>query len=535
MGSDFYFWATVLITFLATVVGGKVSRMRKKNNNNKKKATPPGPKKLHVIGNLHQLMAKSHQSMGPHRRLGELAQQHGPVMALQLGQVPHVVISSAAAAEQVMKTHDAVFASRPSSLTGHILFYGSKDLFFSPYGDHWRQMRKLCTLELLTARRVASFRSIRAEELSRLVSALSAAAAATAEGRIVDLKTMLLSLTNTITFRSAFGMASPKLTEEFVSVVDRITGAIGGFKLSDLFPSVKFLPVVTGLQSRLAAIRRAVDGVLDEVIGQHVEARRRRQEVRSSSSATEETTEDLVDVLLNLQQEGTGGGGGAAADSVHQYLTMDAIKAILLNMFLGGTESAALTVEWVMSQMMKNPSVMQRAQKEVRSVFRDNVDEERLHQLEYLHAVIKETFRLQPPSPLLSPKLTGENVEIGGFEVSTKSRVLVNVWAIGRDPQYWTEPERFYPERFLNSPIDYKGTHFGLIPFAAGRRMCPGIQFGMTIVQFTLANLLFHFDWKLPRGVEPESLDMTEIFDTALRRKEKLCLVPVIPARAASK
>ncbi|RHN57898.1 putative premnaspirodiene oxygenase [Medicago truncatula] len=165
-----------------------------------------------------------------------------------------------------------------------------------------------------------------------------------------------------------------------------------------------------------------------------------------------------------------------------------------------------------------------KAQAEVRRVFdrKGYVVETELHQLIYLKSVIKETMRLHPAIPLLIPRESMKPCQINGYDIPAKTRVLVNAWAIGRDPRYWVEAENFKPERFVNSPIDFNGTDFEYIPFGAGRRMCPGIAFGIPNVELPLAELLYHFDWKLLNGMKCEELDMTESFGITVGRKHDL-------------
>jgi cytochrome P450 len=150
-----------------------------------------------------------------------------------------------------------------------------------------------------------------------------------------------------------------------------------------------------------------------------------------------------------------------------------------------------------------------------------------MHQLIYLKSVIKETFRLHPIIPLLVPRESRERCQINGYEIPAKTRVIVNAWAIGRDPKYWVEPESFKPERFVDSLVDFKGTDFEFIPFGAGRRMCPGIAFALPNIELPLAMLLFHFDWMLPNGMKNEDLDMSETFGISVGRKHDLCLIPI--------
>jgi cytochrome P450 len=198
-------------------------------------------------------------------------------------------------------------------------------------------------------------------------------------------------------------------------------------------------------------------------------------------------------------------------------------------MFTAGGETSSGAVLWGMSEMVKNPKVMEEAQSEVRRVFdkKGFVDETEFHQLVYLKSVIKETLRLHPSLPLLLPRESRERCQINGYEIPAKTRILVNAWAIGRDPRYWIEAESFKPERFANSLIDFNGTNFEYIPFGAGRRMCPGLAFGIPNVELPLAQLLYHFDWKLPNGMKNEELDMAESFGISVGRKHDLCLIPI--------
>ena len=183
-----------------------------------------------------------------------------------------------------------------------------------------------------------------------------------------------------------------------------------------------------------------------------------------------------------------------------------------------------------MAEMIKDPRIMKKAQAEVREVFKmkGRVDENDLNELNYLKSVVKETLRLYPPVPLLLPRECGQACEINGYHIPSKTKVIVNAWAIARDPNYWTKPEIFYPERFINSAIDNKGSNFEYIPFGAGRRICPGNIFGLRNVELALAMLLYHFDWKLPNGMRSEELNMSEEFGISMTRKEDLLLIPFV-------
>ncbi|CAI0444440.1 unnamed protein product [Linum tenue] len=303
-----------------------------------------------------------------------MSKKYGVVMELQLGEIHNVFISSAEAPEQVMKTHNIIFSSRSATLGTDILFYGGRDMFFSPYSDYWRQLRKLCTMELLTVKRVLSFRSIGAKEVSNAVAQISRSIAS---GKVVDLKQLLLVLTTTMISRAALGKAPKLMTEKFVEVAEEMVGSLGGFRLSDLF-----LAIINGFRSKLLKLHEEVDLVLDEIINDHI-----------ANTFSDDKTDDLVDVLLKLKK----------SNDLGFSLTMEALKGVLLDMFLGGTDMTTLVIEWTMSEIMKNPCIMQRVQKLVRGIFRDNVDEVKLQELEYLNVVIKETLRLHPPAPIFIP------------------------------------------------------------------------------------------------------------------------------------
>ena len=146
-------------------------------------------------------------------------------------------------------------------------------------------------------------------------------------------------------------------------------------------------------------------------------------------------------------------------------------------------------------------------------------------ELRYLPLVIKEALRLHPPAALLVPRQCQSPCRVLGFDVPAGMTVIVNAWAVGRDPAHWDEPERFAPERFERSAKDFRGADFEFIPFGAGRRICPGMTFGLAHIELALAALLFHFDWALPGGLPAGELDMTEAFGIATPRRHDLLVV----------
>ncbi|KAG8094931.1 hypothetical protein GUJ93_ZPchr0012g21776 [Zizania palustris] len=461
---------------------------------------PPSPWGLPVIGHLHHLVGAL-----PHRAMRDLARRHGPLMLLRLGELPVVVASSADAAREVMKTHDIDFATRPMSRMTRLVFpVGTEGVIFAPYGEEWRELRKICTVELLSARRVHSFRSVREEEVGCLLRAVASAPLAEA----VNLSKLLSAYAADSSVRAIMGSRF-KDRNAFLTIMDRGLELFAKHSLPDLFPSSRLAMLLSPTPRRMKQHRREATAFMDAMIQEHQENR-----------AADDDKEDLLDVLLRIQREG----------DLQFPLSTDSIKSVVGDMFTGGSETAATTLQWIMAELMANPNVMHKAQDEIRQalVGHHNVTEDDLSNLKYIHLVIKEALRLHPPVPLLLPRECRRPCQVHGFEVPKGAQVLVNVWAITRDPEYWDKAEEFIPERFEQSSVDFKGTNFEYTPFGAGRRMCPGMGFGLANVEIALASLLYHFDWELPAGMESRVLDMTEKMVVTARRLHDLLLVPVL-------
>ncbi|CAI0540401.1 unnamed protein product [Linum tenue] len=356
-------------------------------------------------------------------------------------------------------------------------------------------MKRISLTELLGPRKTLSFRGIRETEVSGFIQSLRNCA-----GKPVNITEKLLNLTNRITTKAAFGYQCVD-EDEFVGLVNSAVKAASGFNVGDLYPSLGFLQDLTGMKSELLRTRNGLDLIFAKIIKQHQEKR------VNGGSDVESGFRGLVAFKCPI--------------------TSTNIKAVLVDLFIAGTDTSSITMEWAMSEMMKNPIVMRKAQPEVREAMKGKsiVTEADIQNLPYLDLAIKETFRLHPPIPLLFPRESKERCEIAGYEIAKKTKVIVNAWAIGRDPGAWEEPEHFIPERFDGSEIDFKGMHFELLPFRAGRRICPGIALGMANVELPLAQLLYYFDWELPGGLIAEKFNMEESFGATMRRKNPLYLV----------
>ncbi|XP_048554036.1 trimethyltridecatetraene synthase-like [Triticum urartu] len=489
---------------LATVllVSCLLSRHRSRGYN-----LPPGPKPWPIIGNLN-LIGKL-----PHRSIHALSRQYGPLMHLRFGSFPVLVGSSVKMAKFFLKTHDVAFTDRPKTAAGKYTTYNYSDITWSPYGAYWRQARKMCLTELFSAKRLQSYEYIRSEETAALVRGLYGGGAS----RVLVLKDYLSTASLNVITRMVLGKkylekevrngAGVVITtpEEFKWMLDELFFLNGVFNIGDSIPWLNWMDL-QGYVKRMKKLSKMFDQFLEHVVDEHSERRRREEQSFESK--------DMVDVLLQY----------ASDPSLEVKLNRDSVKAFTQDLIAGGTESSAVTVEWAISELLKKPTLFAKATEELdRVVGRARwVTEEDMWSLPYVEAIMKETMRLHPVAPMLVPRLSREDTSIDGYDILSGTQVLVSVWSIGRDPELWEAPEEFMPERFLDSRLDVKGQDYELLPFGSGRRMCPGYNLGLKVIQLSLANLLHGFVWRLPDGME---LSMDEIFGLSTPRKFPLEVV----------
>ncbi|VVA91178.1 unnamed protein product [Arabis nemorensis] len=470
---------------------------------------PPGPKKLPIIGNLHNLNGLLHAC------LRNLSQKYGPVMLLRFGYVPVVVISSREGAEEALKTQDLECCSRPETVSTRMISYNFKDIGFAPYGEEWKALRKLVVMELLNMKKFQSFRYIREEENDLLVMKLTESALRRSP---VNLKKTLFTLVASIICRLAFGIDIHKC--EFINE-DSVEDLVHKFDLvmetiafADFFPRVGWLlDRISGQNKILNNVFAELDTFFQNILDEHLKPGR-----------TVSESSDVVDVMVDLMKK-------QEKDGDSFKLTTDHFKGIISDLFLAGVNTSVITLTWAMTELIRNPRVMKKVQDEIRTTLGDKkerITEDDTNKLHYFKLVIKETFRLHPAAPLLLPRETMSQVKIHGYDIPAKTQIMINIYSIARDPKLWTNPEEFNPDRFLDSSIDYKGLSFELLPFGSGRRICPGMNMGIATVELGLLNLLYFFDWGLPEGKTVKDMDLEETGSVIISKKSTLELVPVL-------
>jgi cytochrome P450 len=302
--------------------------------------------------------------------------------------------------------------------------------------------------------------------------------------------------------------------DEFKWMLDELLLLNGVLNVGDWIPWLDWMDL-QGYVRRMKKVGKMFDAFMEYVLDAHSEQRRRDGEGF--------VARDMVDVLMQVADDPT----------LEVQFGRVGVKAFTQDLIAGGTESSSVTVEWALSELLRKPAIFAAATEELDRVIGRGrwVTEKDIPNLPYMEAIVKETMRVHPIVPLLIPRVAREDVVVGGYDIPKGARVLINVWTIGRDPELWDAPEEFSPERFVGSKMDVKGQDFELLPFGSGRRMCPGLNLGLKVIQLSLANLLHGFTWGLPEGMTKEEVSMDEVFGLSTTRKCPLEVViqPKLP------
>ncbi|KAL5823826.1 hypothetical protein ACOSQ4_021726 [Xanthoceras sorbifolium] len=466
---------------------------------------PPGPSPWPIIGNLNLMGPLPHQS------IHSLSKKYGPIMQLRFGSFPVVVGSSIEMAKYFLKTNDLNFATRPITSSGKYTTYNCSNIVWAPYGPYWRQARKIFLVELFSAKRLESFEYIRIEETKAFLHGLykSSCKPITLRDHLADLSLNVISrmaLGKKYTDESENEITTP---EEFKEMIEELFLLNGVLNIGDFIPWLEFLDL-QGYIKRMKSLMKKLDRFYEHVLGEH--------EARGRLLKDNYVAKDMVDVLLQLAED----------PNLEVKFERDQIKALIQDLLAGGTESSAVTLEWAMSELLKKPEIVNKATEELDRVIGRNrlVEEKDIVNLPYINVIVKEVMRLHPVAPMLVPRVAREDCKVAGYDIPKNTRLIVNVWTIGRDPTVWENPNEFCPERFIGKDIDVKGHDFELLPFGTGRRMCPGYSLGLKVLQSSLANLLHCFAWKLEGDMKNEDLNMEEIFGLSTPRKIPLLVIP---------
>ncbi|PIA43387.1 hypothetical protein AQUCO_01900041v1, partial [Aquilegia coerulea] len=446
---------------------------------------PPSPPSLPILGHLHLVKKPLH------RTLEALSKRYGPILFLRFGSRPVLLISTPSAVEECFTKNDVVFANRPTMLAAKHLNYNFTTLVSASYGPNWRNLRRFTLLEIFSLTRLHKTSSIRREEVQLFLQQLVQNNNSYSKLKKLELKSkfndlVFNNITKMIGLKRYYGEdVKDEDFEEaklFKEIMKETVELIGSPYIGDYLPMLRWLDF-KGVENKMIKLKKKRDCFLESVIDEH-------RRMKANGNGEGNTT---IDVLLSMQEREP------------DYYTNEIIHGIIMTLLTTGTHTSAMTLEWAMSLLLNHPKAMNKARAEIdNSIGKDHlIEESDLPKLTYLQNVINETLRLFPPTALIVPHESSAECSVGGFDIPCGTMLLVNTWAIHRDPKQWVEPDKFRPERFENGT----GEGFKFIPFGFGRRGCPGTRMAMRMVGLTLGSLIQCFEWENTDGTE---VDMAE-------------------------
>ncbi|KAE9619263.1 hypothetical protein Lal_00047766 [Lupinus albus] len=469
----------LLLLFTCTVIQVLRSFSNKGNHN-----LPPGPSLVTILGNLHEFWKKPQQTMA------KLANVYGPIMCFKVGHSTSVIISSPDMAKEVLQTHDILFSDRTIPQVVTSLNHDLLSLPFLPVSPLWRDLRKICNNELFASKTLDASQDLRRKKLQQLLNdmhQISLSGEAVNVG-IAAFKTCINFLS--YTFVSEDFVQNVSNDDEYKDLVATLLKLTGTPNLVDLFPVFKIFDP-QGLKRRTTSYLTKFFQILDNLINKRIKLREEKHYV---------TNNDMLDTLLNVSEQNS------------QMMDKKKIRHFLLDLLVAGTDTTAYALERAMTELVHNPAIMTKAKKELEQTIGigNPIEESDIARLPYLQAIIKETLRKYPPAPLLLPRKAKVDVQISGYTVPKGARVLINEWAIGRNPNFWENANSFSPQRFIGSTIDVKGQNFQLTPFGSGRRICPGSPLAIRMLHSMLGSLINTFDWKLENDMNPKDMNLDQ-------------------------
>ncbi|KAM7251454.1 hypothetical protein ACFE04_023337 [Oxalis oulophora] len=461
----------------------------------RRKKSPPSPPALPIIGHLHLLKEPLH------RTLHAFSEKYGPIYSLGFGSRFVLVVSSPSGVEECLKQNDIIFANRPIMAIGKHFGYNHTALTLASYGDHWRNLRRLCAIDIFSSHRLNKSLGIRREEIKILLHKLYKVSGN--QFAKVDLKSIFSELTFNVIVRMLTGkrfygedISGVKEAEQFRKIIEEALELSGAAFPGDYVPILKWVDF-TGNLKRIKRVGKEMDLILQSLIDAQ------RQNMSNMESAN-----TMVNHLLSLQE------------SKPEYYTDELIKGLAMVMILAGTDTSAVTLEWAMANLLNHPDILRKAREELDSRIEPYklIEEQDLSKLPYLQNIISETLRLHPAVPLLVPHRSSSECTIGGYDIPRDAMLLVNTWSIQRDPKFWDDATSFKPERFESLEIK-EGETFQMLPFGVGRRSCPGVALANRVVGLALGSLIQCFEWE---RVDEMKIDMAEGKGLTMPKAESL-------------
>nr|GMD96808.1 cytochrome P450 81F3-like [Ipomoea batatas] len=458
-----------------------------KHFHRKFKNHPPAPfLTLPLLGHLYLFKKPLHQA------LTNISNRYGPVLLLEFGSRKVLLVSSPSAAEECLSKHDVVFANRPRLMVGKYLGCNYTTVAWTSYSDHWRNLRRVAAIEILSTHRLQMLHDIRADEVKYMIRKLDSSSKA---GAPVEMKSVFFELMLNLMMRMIAGkrylgenVEDLKEANRFREILTEIVLISGATNMGDFVPWLK--KVFWSLEKRFVKVQRNRDAFMQDLI----EDCRKQMAENISTEDSAGKKKSFVQVLLTLQE------------NEPEYYQDEIIRGLMSVMLGAGTETSSGTMEWGLSLLLNHPQILKAAQKEIDDLTGQKrlIQESDLGNLP-LHCVLNEIMRICPLAPLSLPHESSEECTVGGYRVPAGTMLMINLYSIQRDPKYWDEPEKFKPERFEGFAGVRDG--FKMMPFGSGRRSCPGEGLALRMVGLSLGSLIQCFDWE---RIGTEMVDMTQ-------------------------
>ncbi|XP_021847057.1 cytochrome P450 81Q32-like [Spinacia oleracea] len=465
---------------------------------------PPSPfLSFPIIGHLYLFKKPIHRS------LARLAAHYGPVLYLKMGARNVLLLSSPEAVEECLVKSD-VFVDRPRLLPGKHGGNNYTNIAWSPYGDHWKNLRRIAAVEILSPQRLQILSGIRAEVARSFIRRVIKESAE--NGGIVEMKSACFRLTLDNMMRMLMGKSNydeearegtTEASRRFQQIVESSFRVSGVNNLEDFLPILKWFRVFLGSPEEfMEKLTKEKNEFMQGLMKEH-------RELESQGRLSDGRKRAMIHVLLSLQKEDP------------QYYSDDMIGSLILALFQGGTDTSAATIEWVMSLLVNNPDVLKKAQEEMdRNVGNSRlVEDSDKNNLPYLQCIINETLRMYPTGPTGLPHESRDNSQVGKYNVPKGSMLIYNIWAVHNDPKIWDEPRKFKPERFVGVEMKSKQVGYKFMPFGAGKRICPGEHLAGKVIWLGVAILIQCFEWE---RIGEEFVGMEESGGVSLTKIEPL-------------
>ncbi|KAE8673255.1 Cytochrome P450 78A5 [Hibiscus syriacus] len=454
----------------------------------------PGPLGFPVLGLLTVFTGAT-----PHRVLAKLAKALDALklMAFSVGFTRFIVSSDPETAREIL--NNSAFADRPVKESAYELLF-HRAMGFAPYGEYWRNLRRISATHLFCPKRIAALERSRREIGAKMVEEINCSMKS--KGEVLVKRVLHFGSLNNVmatVFGKSYDFEKTNEGFELEELVSEGYELLGTFNWSDHFPLIYRLDL-QGVRRRCRNLVSKVNVFVEKIIEEH-----RLKRVNGDECSKDG---DFVDVLLDLEK--------------HEQLSESDMIAVLWEMIFRGTDTVAILLEWILARMVLHPEIQAKAQAEIDFVVGNSkpVSDTDIRNLPYVQAIVKETFRVHPPGPLLSwARLAIHDVHIGDSFIPAGTTAMVNMWAITHNEKLWAEPEKFEPERFMEENVSIMGPDLRLAPFGSGRRVCPGKAMGLATVHLWLAQLLQAFKW-VPR--EYKEVELVEQLKLSMEMKSPL-------------